>query len=114
MVAIGGGSQLTECQSLVCRPGNCLRLASDWAKLSRMEIMNIHEAKTQLSRLINRAVAGEEIVIGRAGEPLVKLVPYRLEAGPRRGGQWQGRVWMAEDFDALPEELARAFRGEGA
>ena len=77
-----------------------------------MQITNIHEAKTHLSQLINRAVAGEEIVIGRAGDPLVILVPYRLPMGERQGGQWQGRVWMAEDFDTLPAELAGALRGE--
>jgi prevent-host-death family protein len=77
-----------------------------------MQITNIHEAKTHLSQLINRAVAGEEIVIGRAGDPLVRLVPYQALAGERVGGQWQGRVWIAEDFDTLPTELAAAFRGD--
>jgi prevent-host-death family protein len=77
-----------------------------------MEITNIHEAKTHLSRLINRAVAGEEVIIGRAGEPLVKLVPYRPQAGARQGGQWHGRVWVAEDFDAPDPELERLFYGE--
>jgi prevent-host-death family protein len=77
-----------------------------------MQVTNIHEAKTHLSQLINRAVAGEDIVIGRAGEPLVVLVPYRSAVEPRQGGQWQGRVWMADDFDELPTELASAFRGE--
>jgi len=77
-----------------------------------MEITNIHEAKTNLSRLVRRAAAGEEIVIGRAGEPLAKLVPYRSDSGPRAGGQWRGRVWMSDDFDAPDAEVERLFAGE--
>ena len=77
-----------------------------------MELMNIHEAKTHLSQLIRRAIAGEEIVIGKAGDPLVTLVPFRAKAGKRKGGQWRGKVWVAEDFDDLPPALASAFRGE--
>jgi prevent-host-death family protein len=76
-----------------------------------MQITNIHEAKTHLSQLINRAVAGEEIVIGRAGDPLVTLVPYRPPVNHRRGGQWRGKVQMADDFDALPPGVMNAFRG---
>jgi prevent-host-death family protein len=77
-----------------------------------MEFTNIHDAKTHLSRLIRRAAAGEEIIIGRAGEPLAKLVPYRQQAGPRQGGQWRGRVWMAGEFDAADPGLERMFQGE--
>jgi len=78
-----------------------------------MEITNIHDAKTHLSRLVRRAAAGEEIIIGRAGEPLAKLVPYQQQHGPRTGGQWAGRVWMATDFDASDQELEGLFQGEG-
>ena len=78
-----------------------------------MEIVNVHEAKTHLSRLLQRVEQGEEIVIGRAGSPAAKLVPYRPSRGPRKGGQWKGKVWMADDFDELPPELAVAFSGEG-
>ena len=77
-----------------------------------MQITNIHQAKSQLSRLIERVLQGEEIVIGRAGKPVAKLVPYVQPYRPRKGGQWRGRIEMAEDFDALPEELEAAFRGE--
>ncbi len=77
-----------------------------------MNITNIHDAKTHLSRLVRRAAAGEEIVIGRAGEPLAKLVPYRPEAGPREGGQWRGRIQVADDFDAPDPQLERLFDGE--
>jgi prevent-host-death family protein len=75
-------------------------------------IVNIHEAKTHFSKLVERAAAGEEIVIGRAGVPVARLVPFRARKGPRKFGAWRGRVWTAPDFDELPEEIAAAFRGE--
>lgn len=77
-----------------------------------MTIVNIHEAKTHFSRLVERAEAGEEIVIGRAGMPVARLVPFRVRKGPRKLGAWRGKVWMAPDFDDLPDEVASAFRGE--
>jgi antitoxin (DNA-binding transcriptional repressor) of toxin-antitoxin stability system len=96
---------------------DCLRFDSNWTKLRlgkelSMQITNIHEAETHLSQLIRRAVAGEKIVIGHAGDPLVELVPFQPMVNERRGGQWHGRVWVAEDFDELPSELASAFLGE--
>ena len=77
-----------------------------------MEIYNIHNAKTHLSKLIERVRKGEEITIGKAGKPVAKLVPIYRDSEPRRGGQWQGRVKIAADFDELPEEITAAFRGE--
>ena len=77
-----------------------------------MHITNIHQAKTQLSRLIERVLQGEEIVIGRAGKPVTKLVPYQRSVQPRQGGQWRGQVAIEDNFDELPEEIAAAFRGE--
>ena len=77
-----------------------------------MKVTNIHQAKTQLSQLIKQVRQGEEIIIGKAGKPVAKLVPYEPTAEPRRGGQWRGRIRIADDFDELPEELAAAFRGE--
>jgi prevent-host-death family protein len=76
--------------------------------------VNVHEAKTHLSRLLDRVEHGEEIVIGRAGKPVARLVPYRSQRGPRTPGGWEGRVSIADDFDTLPEEVAAAFRGERA
>jgi prevent-host-death family protein len=79
-----------------------------------MEIINVHAAKTHLSELLARVEAGEEIVLGRAGRPIARLVPYRQSLAPRRFGGWRGRVWISDDFDApLPEEIDKAFRGEG-
>jgi len=79
-----------------------------------MEIANIHEAKTQLSKLVERALEGEEVIIARAGKPAVRLVPIRESDKPRRGGQWKGRVRIAEDFNDLPEDIARSFGMEPA
>lgn len=61
--------------------------------------VNMHEAKTELSRLVERALAGEDVVIARAGVPVVRLVPV-AQTGKRQLGQWRGRVRLAEDFDA--------------
>lgn len=75
-------------------------------------LVNIHEAKTHFSRLVERVSQGEEIVIGKAGKPIAKLVPYTEALGPRSPGAWKGRVRLAPDFDDMPAELAAAFRGE--
>ncbi len=76
-----------------------------------MEIVNSYEAKTQLSKLIRRALAGERIVIARAGRPLVELKPYERPR-PRRAGLWKGKVRIAVDFDAPVPELERALYGD--
>ena len=75
-------------------------------------VVNIHEAKTHFSRLVERAIRGEEIVIGKAGKPVARLVPYREDDTPGVPGGWEGRVRISEDFDELPDEVAAAFRGE--
>ena len=74
-----------------------------------MGMTNIHEAKSQLSKLVERALAGEEVVIAKAGKPMVRLVPVRDSDAPRKGGQWKGKVFIADDFDELPEDIACAF-----
>ncbi len=76
-------------------------------------LVNIHEAKTHLSRLLERAAAGEEIIIGKAGRPVARLVPYREDIGPRQPGSLRGRIWVAEDFDDTPDWLTDAFEGGG-
>ena len=77
-----------------------------------MDQVNIHQAKTQLSRLLERVAAGEEIVIAKSGKPLAKLVPFRKAA--RQPGRLKGKIKLGRDFDApLPDALAAAFRGEG-
>lgn len=77
-----------------------------------MEVINVHEAKTHLSRLLQRVEAGEEIVIGRAGRPAARLIPYVEKKVKRVGGQYRGQIWIADDFDDLPPELEAAFYGE--
>jgi prevent-host-death family protein len=74
-----------------------------------MEVTNIHEAKSQLSKLVDRALKGEEVIIARAGKPMVRLVPIRDSESPRKGGQWKGKIRIAEDFDVLPDDVARSF-----
>jgi prevent-host-death family protein len=71
--------------------------------------VNIHEAKTHLSRLVERVEAGEEVVIARAGRPVARLVQYRSRTRPRRPGLWRDRVRLATDFDAADPELLDAF-----
>ncbi len=75
-------------------------------------VVNVHDAKTQLSRLLERVEAGEEIVIGRAGTPVAKLVPYREPREARRLGVWRGKVKIARDFDELPSDVLAQFSGE--
>lgn len=74
--------------------------------------VNMHEAKTELSRLVERALQGEDIVIARAGVPAVRLVPV-VRRGSRTLGQWKGQVEMSDDFDApLPEADLEAWEGK--
>jgi prevent-host-death family protein len=73
--------------------------------------VNIHEAKTHLSRLIERVEAGEEITLARAGRPVARLVPYVRRGTPRTPGLWRGRIRLAQDWDS-PEtnaEIAKLF-----
>jgi len=67
--------------------------------------VNMHEAKTTLSRLVERACAGEEIVIARNGRPLVRLVPVAAKAEPRIPGRSKGGVWIGRDFEFSDEEI---------
>ncbi len=72
--------------------------------------MNIHAAKTHLSRLVDQAAAGEEILIARAGKPLARLAPLRDSRKPRTAGLMRGRIVIARNFDApLPKTILDAF-----
>ena len=74
---------------------------------------NVHEAKTHLSRLLERVAAGEEIIIARDGKPVARLAPLKPEHQPRRPGALAGKIRIADDFDEpLPETIAASFRGE--
>lgn len=76
------------------------------------ETLNLYEAKTHLSRLVDRAAGGEEIIIAKNGKPLARLVPLEVKK-PREPGGWKGKIWVADDFDdPLPPQIQRYFDGE--
>jgi prevent-host-death family protein len=77
-----------------------------------MKIVNIHEAKTHLSRLIEEAASGEEVVISKAGKPMVRLVPFTTLAGPRPLGLLAGQVRESDDWWAADPELEALFYGQ--
>ena len=78
-----------------------------------MRVVNISQAKFLLSRLVEEAAGGEEIVIAKHNRPVARLVALEASTRPRKPGGWEGKVWMADDFDApLPEELEDAFCGD--
>jgi prevent-host-death family protein len=73
-----------------------------------MKVDTISEAKAQLSTLVERALAGEEVIIGRAGKPVVRLVPVIQRAEKRRPGTLKGRLRISPDFDELPTDIAES------
>ncbi|MDP2321400.1 MAG: type II toxin-antitoxin system prevent-host-death family antitoxin [Acidobacteriota bacterium] len=76
------------------------------------KLLNLYEAKTQLSALVDEASNGAEIIIAKAGKPLAKLVAFR-ETARRKPGRAKNLVWIGDDFDApLPADLQAAFDGE--
>jgi prevent-host-death family protein len=78
-----------------------------------MRMVNIHTAKTHLSRLVAEVAAGEEIIIAKAGKPVARLLPFEPRREPRKPGLMKGKIWISEGFDdPLPEEIMTAFRGE--
>jgi len=78
-----------------------------------MEKVNIHQAKTQLSRLVELAASGKEIIIAKAGKPVARLVPYVTKTEPRRLGQLHGKIKIKKNFDApLPSKLLDEFDGK--
>jgi prevent-host-death family protein len=74
-----------------------------------LRITNISEAKAQLSALIERVLAGREVIIGKAGKPVAKLVPYERNKEPRVPGALRGKIRIHDDFDDLPHDIAEAF-----
>lgn len=71
--------------------------------------VNIHQAKTQLSRLLSRVSEGEEIIIARNGKPVARLVPMSPKPQERPIGIYKGQIWMAPDFDETPQEIIDLF-----
>ncbi|MCB1029614.1 MAG: type II toxin-antitoxin system Phd/YefM family antitoxin [Microthrixaceae bacterium] len=74
-------------------------------------VINVHQAKTHLSQLLERVEAGERIVLGRNGRPVARLIPYVTEREPRRPGALRGEIRIAGDFDDTPIELIEEFEG---
>ena len=82
-------------------------------EIAHLDTVNVHEAKTHLSRLLERVERGEEVVIARAGKPVARLVS--MEPAVRRGmwGKYKGQIWMSEDFDdPLPWQVFPGFEYE--
>ena len=76
------------------------------------ETVNVHEAKTHLSKLLGRVEAGEEIILARAGKPCARLVPYEQKQAGRRIGLLRGLEVPPEFFDPLPDDELAAWEGE--
>lgn len=75
--------------------------------------INIHQAKTQLSRLVEQAASGEEIIIAKAGKPVARLVPYAPKGAARQPGELRGKMRMKKNFDQpLPKEMLASFEGK--
>lgn len=79
-----------------------------------MQITNISDKNLGLAALIERVLRGEEVILGKAGQPIAKLVPYSLDIAPRQlgAGNWKGKIWVADDFDAPSDEIEALFAGE--
>ena len=74
--------------------------------------VNLHDAKTHLSRYVDQALAGEEVVIARAGKPLVRLVPLETQPAPRRGGFLRGHAILTADLKAdFKDDIEEMFYG---
>jgi prevent-host-death family protein len=75
--------------------------------------VNIHEAKTNLSRIVDEVAAGSEVIIAKAGKPMARLVPLNAERPPRRFGLLKGRIKVPDDFNqALPDDVIDTFEGK--
>jgi len=74
--------------------------------------VNIYEAKSQLSRLVDEVEAGAEIVLARNGRPVALIVPLPRAPLERKPGSWKGKGWIAPDFDETPDEIVKAWYGE--
>lgn len=74
-----------------------------------MHVTNISEAKAQLSALIEKVLAGDEIIIAKAGKPVARLVKFENRTHERTPGALKGKIKISDDFDVLPDDIARAF-----
>lgn len=77
-------------------------------------VIDVDDAQTNLATLMERVANGEVLVLGRAGRPIARLVPYAMPRQPRQSGRLSGRVWAAPDFDETPARTIADFEGEDA
>jgi prevent-host-death family protein len=77
-----------------------------------MRIMNIHQAKTNLSKLIELVIAGEDVIIAKAGKPVAKLISYKNSQKNRVPGLWKNKIWISENFDDEDEGINKLFYGK--
>ena len=75
-----------------------------------MQVTNIHNAKTNLSKYLKLVASGEEVIICSYGNPIAKIVPYSKNYKIRKPGIWKGKIKMSEDFDKLPSNFLRYFK----
>jgi prevent-host-death family protein len=80
-----------------------------WSIIKVMVVRNISQAKAELSALIEAVVNGDEVIIAKAGKPIARLVAFRGLATPRTPGSMAGEIWIAPDFDTLPDDVAESF-----
>ena len=74
--------------------------------------VNIYDAKTNLSKLIEKVLEGKEVIIAKAGKPVAKIVSYKEKKAPRKFGLWKGKVSISDDFDDEDPEINKMFYGE--
>ncbi len=77
-----------------------------------MLITNVHQAKTQLSKLLAKVALGEEVIIAKAGKPVAKLTLYQPSRKPRKPGLWKGKVWIPDNFTDEDKEINKMFYGD--
>lgn len=77
-----------------------------------MQVTNIHQAKTHLSKLLEEVAKGKEVIIAKAGKPVAKLVSFKEEKKPRKPGLWKGKIWMSDDFNEEDEDINKLFYGD--
>ncbi|MBI4909660.1 MAG: type II toxin-antitoxin system prevent-host-death family antitoxin [Acidobacteria bacterium] len=78
-----------------------------------MTVRNISAAKAQLSALVEAVLKGDDVILAKAGKPVARIVPYRGPSKPRQPGALAGKIWIADDFDSLPGDIAEAFGMDG-
>ena len=74
-----------------------------------MQVINIHQAKTNLSKLIEKTLNGEDIIIAKAGKPVAKLIAYKEKLKPRKPGLLKGKIWISDDFNDEDPEINKLF-----